>query len=65
MVYGVNESSPMIPKDGTWNTKNLRFIEAKQVLHFGVINIAPQINNDAINTFIGALTRAAQDLGMI
>jgi len=33
------------------------------MLHFGVINLTNQLNDQGINTFISALTRAGQEMG--
>ena len=44
--------------------KNYKFIDAKSMSHFGVINIT-RTDDRAINTFIGALTAAGRDMGMI
>ena len=43
--------------------RNLKFIDAKKMLHFGVINLTNQLNDQGINTFISALTRAGQEMG--
>ena len=63
LVYGQGEVSTMVPRDGTWNMRNLKFIDAKKMLHFGVINLTNQLNDQGINTFISALTRAGQEMG--
>ena len=64
LVYGQNETSSLVPRDGVWNMKNYKFIDAKSMSHFGVINIT-RTDDKAINTFIGALTAAGREMGMI
>jgi len=64
LVYGQGEVSTMVPKDGTWNMRNLKFVDAKQMLHFGVINLTNQVNDQGINTFIASLKRAGQEMGI-
>ena len=44
--------------------RNLKFIDAKVMAHFGLINIT-RTDDRAINTFIGALTAAGKEMGMI
>ena len=63
LVYGRGESSPMVPKDGTWNMRNFHFVDARQMQDFGVLNIT-HITDQAINTFIGALVRAGRNMGI-
>jgi len=64
LSYGQNETSSVVPRDGVWNMRNLKFIDARVMSHFGVINIT-RTDDRAINTFIGALTTAGRDMGMI
>ena len=64
LSYGQNEMSSVVPRDGVWNMRNLKFIDARVMSHFGVINIT-RTDDRAINTFIGALTAAGRDMGMI
>ena len=64
LVYGQNETSSVVPRDGVWNMRNLKFIDAKVMTHFGLINIT-RTDDRAINTFIGALTAAGKEMGMI
>ena len=67
LVYGQNETSIIVPRDGVWNMRNHKFIDAKSMSHFGVINIARDTRTDdrAINTFIDALTAAGRKMGII
>ena len=53
-----------MPRDGVWNMRNLKFIDARSMSHFGVINIT-RTDDRAINTFIAALTAAGRDMGNI
>ena len=64
LVYGHNETSFIVPKDGVWNMINHKFIDAKSMSHFGVINIT-RTDDRAINTFIGALTAAGSKMGIV
>ena len=64
LVYGQNETSSVVPRDGVWNMRTLKFIDAKVMTHFGLINIT-RTDDRAINTFIGALTAAGREMGMI
>ena len=63
LVYGRGESHPMMPKDGTWNMRNLHFIDARQMQDFGVINTT-YIKDQDINTFLKALVGAGRDMGI-
>jgi len=33
LVYGQNETSSLVPRDGVWNMKNYKFIDAKSMYH--------------------------------
>ena len=44
--------------------RNVKFIEAKSMNHFGLINIT-RCGDREINTFIQALTRAGQEMGKL
>ncbi|XP_046448978.1 protein argonaute-2-like isoform X2 [Daphnia pulex] len=63
LVYGDRECSSIIPKDGVWNMRNMKFIEAKAMNSFGLINIT-RCGDREINFFIEALTKAGREMGM-
>ena len=44
--------------------RNMKFIEAKSINHFGLINIT-RCGDREIGTFIQALTRAGQEMGKL
>ena len=62
LAYGHNETATIEPRDGVWNMRNVKFIDARSMSHFGVINIT-RTDDRAINTFIAALTAAGRDMG--
>ena len=62
MVYGDRETSRVVPKDGTWNMRNLKFVDAKAIGKFGVLNIT-WVEEDHIQTFLKALGKATAEMG--
>uniref|UniRef100_A0A0P5QUR0 Argonaute-2 n=1 Tax=Daphnia magna TaxID=35525 RepID=A0A0P5QUR0_9CRUS len=63
LVYGDKESTPIMPRDGVWNMRNMKFIEAKSMNAYGILNITRCQDRD-IETFVMALTRAGREMGM-
>lgn len=63
LAYGAQESSSIVPRDGVWNMRNTKFIEAKTMNHFGFLNITRCPDQDIV-TFVGALKRAGQEMGL-
>ncbi|XP_059352742.1 protein argonaute-2-like [Daphnia carinata] len=63
LVYGEKESTPITPRDGVWNMRNMKFIEAKSMNAYGILNITRCQDRD-IEIFVGALTRAGREMGM-
>ena len=62
LAYGKNEVTSIVPRDGVWSMSNLKFVDARTMSHFGVINIT-QTDDRAINTFFNALTAAGREKG--
>ncbi len=62
LVYGERETCSIVPREGVWNMRNMKFIEAKSMNHFGLINIT-RCGDREIDYFISALTKAGQDMG--
>ena len=62
LVYGDKESSTIIPRDGVWNMRNMKFIEAKSMNSFGLINIT-RCGDREIDYFISSLTKAGREMG--
>ena len=53
-----------MPKDGTWNMANRKFIEAKDMASWGVLNIT-RVNDREIETFALQLHKAATGMGKL
>ena len=62
LVYGDRESSTMVPEDGVWNMRSMKFIEAKAMNFFGLINIT-RCGDREIKCFISSLTKACLEMG--
>ena len=62
LVYGDRESSTMVPKDGVWNMRSMKFIEAKAMNSFGLINLT-RCGDREIGFFISSLTKAGREMG--
>ena len=62
LAYGQLESTPLIPKDGVWSMKNVKFVDAKSMIHFGVLNITKCSQKD-IELFVEAVCRIGGDMG--
>lgn len=62
LVYGDKESTSIMPRDGVWNMRNMKFIEAKSMNAYGILNITRCQDRD-IETFVMALTRAGREMG--
>jgi len=57
--------SSIIPKDGVWSMQNKRFVDARSMRHFGVINITNRrVNDQQIERFMTDLTAAGRSMGM-
>ena len=61
------KNGDVIPEKGVWNMNsyngtNLTFIDARKMLHFGVLNITHSRPED-IRMFIDALTRSGRKMG--
>ncbi|XP_046635455.1 protein argonaute-2-like isoform X1 [Daphnia pulicaria] len=63
LVYGDRESSSIVPRDGVWNMRKMKFIEAKSMNSFGLIDIT-KCGDGAIDLFISALTKTGREMGM-
>lgn len=62
LAYGIQESNTVIPKDGVWHMKNVKFVDARSMTHFGVMNITRCQEKD-INTFLDAVYRLGREMG--
>ena len=62
LVYGDRESSTMVPKDGVWNMRSMKFIEAKAMTSFGLINLT-KCGDREIGIFTSSLTKAGREMG--
>ena len=58
------QNGSILPKEGVWNMtpRNLRFIDARKMLHFGVINIT-RARTDEIQKFVAALAVSGRKMG--
>lgn len=58
------QNGTILPEKGVWNMtpKNLRFIDARKMLHFGVLNIT-RARTDEIQKFVDALTFNGRKMG--
>ena len=54
--------SYMVPRDGVWNMRNLKFIEAKEMYSFGLINIT-KCGDHETEFFISSLTKVGCEMG--
>jgi hypothetical protein len=52
----------MVPKDGVWNMRSMKFIEAKAMNSFGLINLT-RCGDREIGFFISSLTKAGREMG--
>jgi len=52
----------MVPRDGVWNMRNMKFIEAKAMNSFGIINVT-RCGDREIGLFMSSLTKVGRDMG--
>ena len=65
VVYGEGESSTMmVPKDGVWNMREMKFIDPKALNHFGLINTTECTDHEC-DSFMASLISTAQEMGMV
>ncbi len=62
LVYGDKESSKIDPIHGVWNMRNVKFIEAKEMYSFGLINIT-KCGDHETEFFISSLTKVGCEMG--
>lgn len=64
LAYGKGGSATKVPENGVWNMMNTQFVDAKEMLRFGLINISERCGERDIGFFVDALTRAGRGMGM-
>ena len=52
----------MVPRDGVWNMRKMKFIEAKAMNSFGIINVT-RCGDREIGLFMSSLTKVGRDMG--
>ena len=65
LVYGRGEVDVAVPTDGTWNMVNKKFVDAKPMNNWGIINVSYGVDDDKIHFFAEKLAAAAKGMGML
>lgn len=64
LVYGGDpRNNTIVPREGVWNMRNQTFVDPRQMLRFGVLNIS-RVRDDEIKRFVIALTESGRRMGM-
>ena len=62
LVYGERESSPIVPRNGVWNMRNLKYVDAKSMSKYGVINTT-RCSPQNISYFLDKLRETGLKMG--
>jgi len=60
-MFGDNQV--ITPRDGVWNMVGKKFVEARQLLYFGVINITKRVERENVELFISDLAVSGRKMG--